>query len=1089
MALAAGCSVAGPTEAPGTLDPRQYQYVRYYAPMPSITTLGPTGARGHATMNRIRVTDVSLDSPAYGVLIRDDLILGANGRPFQPGEDARAALGNAITAAESERRAGKLELIVLRDGRLGTARMIIPAVGDYSPTWPFDCRKSERILEAAAAYVAEECHPAAAFVAREFNGLLLLAEGSPGSLDSARYIAHEIARMELPAGPHKHGSWEAGYATLFLAEYYLATGDRQVLPAMQRFVDHLVKGQMQCGSWAHGVRWNYYGAVNQTGLSSLLALLVAAECGISVPEQSMKRSADFFARFAGRGGIPYGDHQPELHQSGNGRDALAALALSFSGAYGDAPAEFARMVVASTPHREQGHTGCYTGLVWGPIGLHAVAPAGGLRKLIDHWRWHYDLARTGDGGLVYQPSWHWEYHGGSGGVGYYGDTPAKSTGGLALVYALPRKRLRILGAPKSLFGGDPPAALKAAWTQFNDRRFRHCRAAIGKMRSRLSDADRRDAQRLSSVCDVLWRSRDAGLKRIQSCIDRGDFLQARDRLDCLAEYLPADDPAIAALQAKLDSPAVGVLVANGREYYAILRTQWWNRPKRLANLRGFVAKVSGSTHYGKLAAGHIPGLRAEVETKWSPLAGFTASDAAGWQRVAWGTAGDCEKQTQRKMRVVRAPAGTELASLVGTPSAGDAGSQCVVMRGTFALADPARAALRFTFLGATEGAELYINGYRVAHLMAFMPGRTPSCRTRLLQGSVTRLLKTEGNTLTVYVENPDARRFEFSLETALVDPTHVRAAPLLQCAAIIPLDAARQKPGVPGRPRPQTLKSEFGADAITRNEAAKRCAAYGVGCIDTLLPLLAEDNWRIRRGACDALLYLAQNAQRGKDAPAPAWMKTVQAAVVPLLDDREAWVRAGAARALAWMGDAPAEGLLRLTTDEDEWVRGAAGDTLVRVTRDKAVLLRAARNLLSRPTTSAAAVRSAAAMLRTCGAGAAEAIPEIVQYLAGPTEGMWLPHAYYLELFAKYGSDDPGVVPVIAKHLSAEDRYERIVAARALGKLGALAAPAIPALEAMGRITGSRLVKRPKKTSDEMNRKAAADAIGAIRAAMGARGK
>src|SRR5438067_260622 len=69
-------------------------------------TLGPTGARGWIyTANghshdarQILITDVAKGSPADGVLAKDDVILGVEGKVFT--DDARVQFANAIAFAE-----------------------------------------------------------------------------------------------------------------------------------------------------------------------------------------------------------------------------------------------------------------------------------------------------------------------------------------------------------------------------------------------------------------------------------------------------------------------------------------------------------------------------------------------------------------------------------------------------------------------------------------------------------------------------------------------------------------------------------------------------------------------------------------------------------------------------------------------------------------------------------------------------------------------------------------------------------------------------------------------------------------------------
>lgn len=56
---------------------------------------------------------------------------------------------------------------------------------------------------------------------------------------------------------------------LFLSEYALATGDKSVLPGLNRLALEAAKGQSRVGSWGHGFaipdgRLGGYGMMSQT---------------------------------------------------------------------------------------------------------------------------------------------------------------------------------------------------------------------------------------------------------------------------------------------------------------------------------------------------------------------------------------------------------------------------------------------------------------------------------------------------------------------------------------------------------------------------------------------------------------------------------------------------------------------------------------------------------------------------------------------------------------------------------------------------------------------------------------------------------
>ncbi len=413
--------------------------------------LGPTGMSGYVYRDGIVVRQVEPKSPADGIVLPFDYIRGIQGQELPRAADPRRALGAAIEAAEGGD--GKLKLTVLRNGREKRLVLQLKELGALSKTWPFDCKKSERILNDACAYLIRHQYESVLrtnHVTRGCNALLLLARGEPQDMELVRRAAYLLTDDALTAG---YQGWSRSYSGIFLAEYYLATKDKVVLPKLRELARTIPAGQMACGSWGHRMPWDGYGAVNQIGLACYLAMILIEDCGISVDAEAMERSRSFFARYAGKGWIPYGDHLPWRGTSGNGKNALAAVAYGVLGGHERVCSDFARSTAASYESREMGHTGAFFSFLWGPIGA-ARAPRGELQRFLDQQRWYYALSRQGDGGFVCQPN----------PENLSGRTPGTytnwgadgTTGGMALFLALPKARLRIFG--KSEEGDESPQA-------------------------------------------------------------------------------------------------------------------------------------------------------------------------------------------------------------------------------------------------------------------------------------------------------------------------------------------------------------------------------------------------------------------------------------------------------------------------------------------------------------------------------------------------------------------------------------------------------------------------------------------------------
>lgn len=439
--------------------------------------LGPTGLRGWiytkaadnldaaqgrttTASRQILVTHVGAASPADGVVNVDDVILGVEGRPFK--DDARKSLALAIQDAETDAKGGVLKLTVSRGGQVLELALKLAVMGYYSDTAPWNCAKSKLILDEACKVLEKE--ELKTNWTGSIQGLALLATGNPDYLPKLRDFARSLAALEVdpdkkPDGTTWGNTWDLGYRNLFLCEYFLITRDREVLPAIEKSTLSLTRGQSMYGTFGHGFagltedgKFNGsvppYGPVNMAGLPANLSIILGKKCGVKSPEvdQAISRAAGFFGYYAGKGAIPYGEHEPWPYHENNGKCSLTAVMFA---AMGNKPKEtdfFARMATAGYANREYGHTGQGFGYLWSALG----AAVGGHEAAAAFFRkasWHHDLVRRSDGSFTYDGGEQYgagetddgTYYGNSG---YYGLSPAAT---YVLTYALPLRKLVITG--------------------------------------------------------------------------------------------------------------------------------------------------------------------------------------------------------------------------------------------------------------------------------------------------------------------------------------------------------------------------------------------------------------------------------------------------------------------------------------------------------------------------------------------------------------------------------------------------------------------------------------------------------------------
>ena len=224
--------------------------------------LGPTGARGWlwgwkletTDARQILITEVAEGSPAEGKLEVGDVVLGVGDGPFDA--DPRVLLGRAIGEAQSKKGKGRLDLRRWRKGKVKSVRLQLPVLGAYADTAPFDCPRSKKVLDAACDHMAANMKGG---IDGMVNALALLANGDRRHASAVRDLARKVGRPDVQLSLEGRTSglmaWEWGYRALFLCEYYLATRDRQVLPAIAEYAGTIARGQSRVGTWGHAMAW------------------------------------------------------------------------------------------------------------------------------------------------------------------------------------------------------------------------------------------------------------------------------------------------------------------------------------------------------------------------------------------------------------------------------------------------------------------------------------------------------------------------------------------------------------------------------------------------------------------------------------------------------------------------------------------------------------------------------------------------------------------------------------------------------------------------------------------------------------------
>jgi len=543
---------------------------------------GPTGATGWFYGREFVINGLDKGSPADGVLKINDRIRAVNGvrLPEQPAftddeHDPRRVLGDGITQAEATD--GRLVVTVWRNQREQDLSITLPALGSYSKTWPYDCAKSQAILKNACDYLAAQQLPDGEFVTHRgdgdglavaLNGMLWLGSGDPKHLESARRLAYHFA-AHPGADPFKgeDGSmWNWSYQAMFIAEYYLLTGDTSVLPYLEWLHKVIMAADHQRGSWCHGfINSNYAvgGYINQTGVMCLNALSLMQRAGFELDLKDLEHCKLYFRRYSyGGRGIHYGDHLSPYAEkpggSGTGKNCVAILAFE-NFRETDTVDRFVTTVIDSYRHRDHCHTGPFFPLIWGPIGASRGTPEQ-FRLFMDYWTWFHDLSRCWNGSFLLASQ--------NDGATYTARGPLWTMGGQAMVYALPLKLTRLCGATESPFDVmTMPTELAPIKELVDAKQYAQAAAALDALLAAgLDGKAKARAESMQRSLQTTLVSVDHTLAAVEQNLQAGESVLARTRIQNLEQLLGTGDARIAALKEQAAEPRHDAIEAAWKEY-------------------------------------------------------------------------------------------------------------------------------------------------------------------------------------------------------------------------------------------------------------------------------------------------------------------------------------------------------------------------------------------------------------------------------------------------------------------------------------------------------------------------------------------
>jgi len=207
-----------------------------------LVNMGPTGARGILTKRSFVVKFIFPDTPASSVLKLDDEVYGANGKEFAEHafgssvhgiEGPIQDLGLAIEDSEGGSD-GVLHLMVKRGEEKLTADVQLEKLGRFGDSLTQDCKKTQTLRQRAYKYLM--AHPdGISSQGRCVKTLAFLSSNDPEVFEAGKKLA---LSWNKPCDDQTW-SWHLDFQGITLAEYYLLTKDKAVLPTLQATSDLL----------------------------------------------------------------------------------------------------------------------------------------------------------------------------------------------------------------------------------------------------------------------------------------------------------------------------------------------------------------------------------------------------------------------------------------------------------------------------------------------------------------------------------------------------------------------------------------------------------------------------------------------------------------------------------------------------------------------------------------------------------------------------------------------------------------------------------------------------------------------------------
>ncbi len=516
--------------------------------------VGPAGIHTGPFGPNMGVRDIREGSPADGKIFVGDMIYSANGNML--GDRAWEVMAAAVTESETRRANGKLVLGVRRGGRNIDVELTLPVMGSFSATSPYDCPKTERIVSNLEQWLMDN-GPDAGFL--NTDALFMLATGNPELQGFVRRaVYHAMSRIDLdqPIDPtRERWSWHNSADAFLFGEYYLATGDRAVLPYLKNILERLVATMQPGGGWRHRFPGGpSYGFIPNAGIPGVMGMHFANIAGLDIDMEAFETAlAHFHDDQAETGFMIYGigvrrpvpaPFDPAKLADGqldtfNGGLSAAGILMRMTGH--QRAAHLSSLISAFAWNTTYGgHGGNFWNNFWTPLG----AFDHGREAFIHFWqnhRWYREMNRRHDGAMIQ-------------------DDGRRYGAGTGIALVAPRRRLQIVGAPASPFAANALESLQPALDAYRAREYARAAELVDALldEGTIGVSDRGTVEALGRIAREMDASITADLARMEGWARAGDPATARTFIRQLQAVMHPDDARLAAVKAIIDEARQGV---------------------------------------------------------------------------------------------------------------------------------------------------------------------------------------------------------------------------------------------------------------------------------------------------------------------------------------------------------------------------------------------------------------------------------------------------------------------------------------------------------------------------------------------------